>query len=149
CVAPVGTTQFFGPYFALNGDTSGISYAQVSNYQPIPLSAVDVRVVAAPATDCSTPLFADVHNQTLTAGIWYTAAMMGEATASPNTLQLKSYVDDTTETSGMVKLRFVHAAPGQGALDVGVEPTAGQFVSLFANVTYSNFGSGTGVNPGG
>jgi hypothetical protein len=137
CLAPAGSGRFTGPVLEQAGATAGLSYAQVTRYLSVPAGTYDVRVVAATATDCSSPVVPDTSGATLPAGRAITVAATG--LAAPSTSQpafaLVPLVDDTQVGAGKAKVRFVHASPGTPPVDVGAGSGA-SFTPIFTAVPY-------------
>jgi hypothetical protein len=131
CLAPQGTGVFTGPILAayasmLNSQgiapgASNLGYQQVSAYISVKPDTYMVRIVAVP--DCSVGLLqADVPVTTLANGGFATVALLGEAL--PKSLQGIALADDPTQPVGeagaKLYLRFLHAAPNQGDIEVSL-----------------------------
>jgi hypothetical protein len=129
CIAPQETGVFQGPLLAayasmLNSQGiapggSNVSYQQVSSYISVKPDTYAVRIVAVP--DCSVGLLqTDVPVTTLANGGFATVALLGEAL--PRSLQGIALADDPTQPVGeagaKLYLRFLHAAPNQGDIEV-------------------------------
>jgi hypothetical protein len=149
CLAPHGTTNFTQRLLGSVGYSSGVKYAQMSAYNPTQSGDYDARVVAADAPNCSTALLGlpDQTNLTsMVAGSSYTITMMGRVAAgAAEPFQMKIFLDETSQISGKVNLRFIHAAVGVPAVDVGIA-MGGSFMTLFTNVLFAQVGKGTGVD---
>jgi hypothetical protein len=140
CVAPHGTTTFQGPLLAAaangaggsDGGVQGIAYQKVSKYFLMAAHAYDVRVVVAGATDCSFGLVTDdTMGLALNDGSFETIALMGKASVASgaSALKLVGFFDDPKAPppadggAAKLSLRFLHAAPDQGTLDLAVGST--------------------------
>jgi len=149
CLAPHGTTNFGQPLLRAAGYTRGVKYREVSAYNQTQSGTYDARVVAAGSTNCSTALLG-LPDQTnlapMLAGNTYTIAMMGRVAAgAPEPFQVHIYQDETNQLSGKVNLRFIHAAVGVPAVDVGIG-MSGVIMTVFTNVLFAEVGKGTGVD---
>lgn len=100
-----------------------INFGEVSRYLNVKASGtVDIIVVSAGATDCSTPRA--IGTVTLDAGKHATIVLMGVAkgTVSPaRALGISAFVDESMSDSSLVRMRVVHAALGT-AQSLGVGP---------------------------
>ncbi|HKQ70817.1 MAG TPA: DUF4397 domain-containing protein [Polyangiaceae bacterium] len=145
--APAGGFTI-GPVLKGLGVPTGLSYTQVTGYVTLQPRVYDVRIVAANAADCSTPLagLPDTSLPLLVGGTYSTIAAIGLVTADAGpAFQLKPYLDERAVTTGKAKLRFIHASPGTPNVDVGLA-TAESFMAVFTDVPYSAVGGGTGVD---
>ncbi len=164
CFAAHGTTTYMGPIVAsvaVDGGASGLSFGQVTGYLALGLApgVYDVRTVAAGATDCTAALTGagDTTNlATLAAGESYTIAALGETTpaSGDHPFSIALLGDDTASPTGDAAIRFLHASPSLGALDVGsgslatTDASAADFVPWFTNVTYGLTGLTSAVDGG-
>jgi hypothetical protein len=102
--------------------TAGLAYGQMTAYVSVPLvSYADLRVVAANAADCSTPLVPDFDNLPITVAQLATVALMGSAgDAGGHTPSLAAFADDpaTGFPSEGARIRFVNAAPAAPSTDI-------------------------------
>src|SRR6185503_2813968 len=129
CIAPTGSNAYRAPLLASLGATGGLAYSKITTYVKLPAGTYDARVVAAGATDCKQPAVPDTVGIAVMPGTTATIAAIGDVVrddlaAHDPAFQLKAFVDDTTVTSGKIKLRFVHASPGTPAVDVGLGTAA-------------------------
>ena len=106
---------------------SGLTYGEVTEYQPVPAGTVTVTFRAADAAAGSPP--AATTELRLAAGESGSALVAGEATAP----LAKSFLDDlSAPPAGSARVRLVHMAPGVPAVDARVR----QGVRLFADAVY-------------
>jgi hypothetical protein len=164
CFAAHGTTTYVGPIVAsvaTDGGAPGLSFGQVTGYLALGLApgVYDVRTVAAGAADCTAALMGagDTTNlATLAAGERYTIAALGETTpaSSDHPYSIALLGDDDVAPTGDVAVRFLHASPSLGALDVGsgslvtTDASVADFVPWFTNVTYGLTGLASAVDGG-
>jgi hypothetical protein len=124
CLAPEGGA-FSGPYMASVGEAGGLAYGELSEYvAQAPGQRYTLRAVAAGATDCATPLPGTVDVITAAAAEVderRTLALLGErAAGSPSPLAWRELLDDAVPATGsQMKVRFLHASPGLGPVDLG------------------------------
>jgi hypothetical protein len=133
------------------GDGGGVSIAfpQVTSYLLISPGTYAVRLVAASATNCATPVV-DLPTVTLAANSYTTIAALGEATrvGSDQPLSLVPFTDDVSAPAGQIALRFINASPGQSLspADLGTGSLAGSggpFAALFTAVAFGKTGAGS------
>jgi hypothetical protein len=132
CLAPVETGVFQGPLIAqtaaalLNQGTSpgatNLSYPQASAYMVTKPDTYTARIVVAGATDCTAGILRqDVPVPSLAGGGFATVALLGEAEAM-SSLEAVALLDDGTQpvpdSGAKLYMRFLHAAPNQGDLQV-------------------------------
>jgi hypothetical protein len=133
CLAPQETGLFQGPLLSqyaamLNSQGvapggSNVSYPQVSSYISVKADTYTARIVVAGSTDCSGSgiLRSDIPVPSLANGGFATVALLGEAVPNP-ALQGIALADDSTQPVGeagaKLYLRFLHAAPNQGDIEV-------------------------------
>jgi hypothetical protein len=119
------------------GGATGLSYAQVTRYLDVAAGTYDVRIVAATAADCASPVVPDTTGATLPAGAAITVAATGLAApgAGQPGFALVPLVDETQVAAGKAKVRFVHASPGTPPVDVGAGSGDG-FTPLFTAVPF-------------
>jgi hypothetical protein len=148
CLAPAGTTTFTGPVFKGLGEAAGLSFGDVTRYLEVDAVEYDVRLVAPNAADCATPLagVADFTSPAaLPGGAYATLAVMGDAAAGGQDLQLRTYVDRTAApAAGQVAVRFIHASPDTPAVDVGLLDGA-TFTPIFTDVPFGEFDATPGT----
>ena len=159
CLTPNGTMFTGTPLLRSLAVTTGLSYPQVTTYLDVPVQAYDVRVVLATATDCATAAVPDTMNIAVTNGLYATVAATGDlmvpdagapdAGADPG-FSLKTFVDNSGAPipASNILLRFVHASPGTGPVDVGLG-SAGTFTTVFPNVAFGRVAVGAGIDPNG
>jgi len=136
--APFGV----GPLLASSGLTAGLAYPQASAHVAVPPGTYDLRVVAAHATDCATPLagIPDRANAgTFEPGHYASLVAVGSLAKSFWAVDVLS--DEPAPTPGRAKLRFVHDTMAAPALDVGMGG-GGAFVPLFTGVSFRSAGTG-------
>jgi hypothetical protein len=172
CLTPTGTTFSGTPVLRGLAVTAGLSYSQVTTYVDLPVQAYDVRVVLATSTDCATGAVPDTANIAVTDQLYATIGAIGDLApptvdggaggdagsdggdaGGPKTdpsFKLKVFVDDHAAPSpaGNILLRFVHASPGTGAVDVGLG-SGGAFTKVFDNVAFGTVATGTGIDMNG
>ena len=151
CLAPAGTTTFTGPVFKGLGGTGaadGVSFGQVTRYIEVDAAEYDVRLVAPNAADCTTPLtgLTDFTSPpALAAGAYVTLAAIGDLALGGEDFQLKGFVDRTAAPpAGSVAVRFVHASPDTGPVDVGLL-AGGTFTPIFTDVAFGEFDASPGT----
>ena len=187
CIAPHGTGMFQGPLLAhdaaaLVGDAGlpddagaiGLTYAQVSAYVPVDPGPYDVRLVAAGAPSCDTPL-STAGGEVTDAGHPADAGARGSAdwtdlpaiandtsttllvagdllpSGSDAPLGVTMMTDDAVLTTGAVVLRAINAVPSAAAIDLGFGPGAGAdagWLPLFTGVTFGGAGGSPGPGEG-
>lgn len=149
CIAPYGTSSFGTPLIAQIADqldvdgSDGLSFGQVSVYMQVPAGRYELRIVESGDSSCSTKLIADVTLASLTNDAWHTIALVGDlsvAGADP-AASIAVFEDDSEGKIGYAKLRFIHAAPGLGALDLGLRAGDGDFEALFSGVRFGQVGT--------
>jgi len=163
CVAPRGTTAFRGPLLAalagaladagtpVDASVPGLGFPQVSAYVITKPGAYDARLVVAGAADCSTGIVPDLTTlPVLGSGGFATVALLGEA--QPPSLELVGLVDDATQSvpdggSAKLYMRFLHAAPGQPAVDLELDTTGKGPKPLFHAVPYGRASSADASTP--
>ncbi len=128
----------FGPLVTPNvvdagsydASVAGVGFGQVSQYLAITASGtVDISIVAAPATDCSSPIA--VGTFTLDPGKHDTIALMGVSksnVSSDRALGVSVFVDDSNGNPALVRMRLVNAALGTAQY-----PGIGPFAAALAN----------------
>jgi hypothetical protein len=159
CLTPTGTTFSGTPLLRSLAVTTGLSYAQVTKYLEVPVQTYNVRLVLATATNCLTPAVPDTMNVVVTNGLYATVGALGDlmvpdaGAADAGTdpaFALKVFVDNTGAPvpPSNIGLRFVHASPGTGPVDVGLG-SAGTFATVFGNVAFGNVAIGAGIDLNG
>jgi hypothetical protein len=152
CLAPHATADFRGPFVAglvaaeaeagtpSDAAVGGLAYPNASAYALVAPGTYDARIVVG--TGCSAKIAPDeIALPALSAGSSLTIALVGDAnSASGNAaLEVTGYLDDGRAGSALA-LRFIHAAPGLPAVDVGtVSGTA--FKALFSNIPFGSASS--------
>jgi hypothetical protein len=173
CLTPTGTAFAGTPLLRSLAQTTGLTYSQVTTYVDLPVQAYDVRVVLAAATDCTNKAVPDTTNIAVTDQLYATIAAIGDlappvadggavdggtadggaadagTTIDPG-FMLKVFVDahGAPTPAGNILLRFVHASPGTGAVDVGLG-SGGSFTKVFGNVAFGMVATGTGIDTNG
>ena len=159
CLTPSGTPFAGTPLLRSLAVTTGLAYSQVTTYVDLPVQAYDVRIVLATATDCATRAVPDTMNVAVTDGLYATIAALGvlmvpdAGTADAGTdpgFTLKVFADDrgAPTPAGNIFLRFVHASPGTGAVDVGLG-SGSAFTKVFGNVAFGMVATGAGIDANG
>ena len=137
CLVDAESGEEIGPLF----DEAGVAFGGISEYSGVHSGSYSVIVTAPGATDCGTALLtADAG--ALALGDARTVAVTGlvEADAgTPEELSLQVFTDDLTEpAAGKTHARFIHAAPGAPAVDIGYleDPEdSASFVPLWEGAT--------------
>jgi hypothetical protein len=137
CLAPSGSARFSGPVLEGAGGASGLAYGQATRYLDVAAGQWDVRVVAASAADCATPIVPDTTGVTLAAARAITVAATGLVApgAGQPGFALVPLEDVTQVAPDRARVRFVHASPGTPAVDVGTGSGA-SFTPVFTAVTF-------------
>jgi hypothetical protein len=149
CIATAGS-PFTTPLFASLGARVGLAYPQVTEYVELPIASYDVRVILATETTCANPAVADTKGIALAKDLTATVAAIGivdpsgEAIANPR-FRLAVFADSVDVAANKTKIRFIHASPGTGNVDVGIQ-TAHGFAKLFGNVEFGKFAVHGGVD---
>jgi hypothetical protein len=150
CVAAHGSGNFSGPVFAAAGAPKGLAYANVTKYLDVPAAQLDVRIVAPDAPDCSKSLagLPDYTNlPALPAGAHVTVAAEGEVAAGDVPFGLHAYIDEASVDADKARLRFVHASPGTGAVDVGLGGGV-LFTPVFSDVAFGGTSAAASTDNG-
>jgi hypothetical protein len=137
CLAPAGSGRFSGPVLEGAGGASGLAYGQATRYLDVDAGQWDVRVVAASAADCATPIVPDTTGVRLVASRAVTVAATGLAapvSGQPG-FALVPFEDATQVARDRARVRFVHASPGTPPVDVGVGSGA-SFTPVFTAVAF-------------
>jgi len=93
---------------------AGITFPRISPYVSVAPGKYDVRVVAAGATDCATPIFDERTDlPAFVAGAFTTLAAVGDLNAQGTdpAIALAAFSDDSSVPAGEMHLRFVNAIP--------------------------------------
>jgi hypothetical protein len=137
CLAAAGSGLFTGPVLAQAGAAAGLAYGQATRYLDVAAGTYDVRIVAAAAVDCTSPIVPDTAGASLPGGRAVTVAATGLAApaAGQPSFALVPLVDETQVAAGKAKVRFVHASPGTPPVDVGAGAGA-SFTPLFTAVPF-------------
>jgi hypothetical protein len=148
CVKAPGDTDYTGPLIktmlARNG---GVPYGYATGYMPLKPVAYVAHVVSGLATSCNVTALGGVPDQnlmTLSAGKRYTIAAMGAPPFSAFKLPVVTVLeDDLTVVENGARLRFVHAADGQGGLEFGAG-SSGTYTKNFSASDYTKVGDAGG-----
>lgn len=119
CLKPDGTAAFSGKFV----QQGGLNFASTSTRAATDAGTYSVRIVAASASDCTASYqeLGDIGPIQLAGDTAYTVALMGRLAGSgAGGVGVRTYTDDLSApaTPG-VKLRFAHASPELGSVDVG------------------------------
>lgn len=151
CLIPAGGAQdtAIGPIFKNRNDTNGIEFGEVSSFIDVPAGQYSLRLVEPNAQNCETALAGTMDQAGLTfrEGAFHTAAVMGEvnpAGGGVQTLEMRVFDDDLSPEAGQAKIRFIHASPDAGAVDVGTVDGQGTFTPIFSGVGFAQTGAGKG-----
>ncbi|HEX4451748.1 MAG TPA: DUF4397 domain-containing protein [Kofleriaceae bacterium] len=152
CIAPASTGVFDRMLLKTLGGTIGLAYAQVTAYVDLPVGSYDARIVDANASDCSIGAVKDATGIAVDDDETATIAAIGDldpsgAAAHDPALHLAAFVDDTSVTAAMTKVRFIHASPGTAAVDVGLGSGV-SFVRVFADVAFGTVASADSADNG-
>lgn len=152
CVKAKGSadTTFVGPVLKAKLAT-GLAFAQLSEYLDLEPGEYTARLVAPGAASCATSLASlpDYDLPKLPAGVWATAAAIGEVSKTPATFTVKPFVDSHgAPASGKIAIRFVHASPNTPAVDVGVGEGSA-FAKIWSDVSFPNAGAPSGADANG
>jgi hypothetical protein len=138
CLAPAGTGDFTGPVLEQAGGSGGLSYAQATRYLDLAAGTYDVRVVAATAVNCASPVVPDTGGATLPEGSAVTIAATGLVAPGDGQpgFALVPLVDETRVAAARAKVRFVHTSSGTPPVDVGAG-SGESFTPLFTAVPFA------------
>lgn len=141
CLRPASASGFAGvrPTLASNGVAAGLAYTQVTAYLTVPAGAYVARLVAPGSMNCDTALggLPDVNLPALTGGQVATVAAVGVLGAMGDTaFRVVPFIDDLTAAPATSRIRFIHAAPGVPAVDVGILEASNAFTAVFNNVAF-------------
>jgi hypothetical protein len=147
CVKGPGETEFTGPLIrtALQRN-GGVPYGYATAYVTLKPVAYLAHVVSGLATGCNGPSLGGVPDMNfvqLVAGRSYTVAAMGNPLTTFKLPVVSLLEDDSTVTAGQARLRFVHAADGQGGLEFG-SGSSGTYSKLFSANDYGKAGDAGG-----
>lgn len=138
CLIDAESDEEIGPI--AGGD--GLAFQDITDYDAYHSGAYTIRLVAGGASGCGTPLAETAAPEQLNFGDVRTLAVIGLASADeedPEALSFAIYEDDlTAPAAGQVRARFLHAAPGAPAVDIGYIDDADEFVILWENASYPN-----------
>lgn len=119
CLRPDGTATFSGKFV----QQGGLGFASTSARASVDAGTYALRIVAASASDCSTSYqgLGDIGNIQIAADFPQTVALMGRlAGTGAGGVGVRTYTDNlTAPPSPGVNLRFAHASPELGSVDVG------------------------------
>ncbi len=151
CLIPAGGAPdaAIGPIFQKRNDTNGIEFGEVSSFIDLPAGQYSLRLVEPNAQNCETALAGTMDQAGLTfrEGAFHTAVMMGEfnpAGGGVQTLEMGVFDDDLSPEAGQAKIRFIHASPDAGTVDVGTVDSQGTFTPIFPGVNFAQTGVGKG-----
>lgn len=152
CVAREGA-PFVAPHMASAGVAAGLRYPSASEYVEVtPGARYSVRVVAAGAVDCATPLagVADALTGVLADMDAVTVVAAGEVAAgAPHPLALQALVDATAGGAvGTMTARVFHASPDLGTVDFGAS-SALLYAPQFTGLTFGVVPTAASVAAGG
>lgn len=143
CLAATGSDAFIGPVLAGAGGLTGLRYAHATKYFDVPADSYQVRLVAPSAADCANSLggLPDVGPFELASDRASTIAATGKlAHGEAAPFALIAYNDELAPDPAAARLRFIHASPGTGAVDVGLGGGA-VFEPVFSNLSYGQTAS--------
>ena len=146
CLAPHGSGNFGSPVLASLGHATGLAYGNVTKYFDLDAVRYDVRLVAPNSADCkqalgNLPDFTELPE--IPPGASVTIAAEGlVAFGATRPFELEPYIDDASVSDGKAKLRFVHASPGTGPVDVGLGGGA-LFQSVFSDISFGGIAATT------
>jgi hypothetical protein len=137
CVYPSGGSATTP---ALGG--AGLAYPLATAYLELMPGSYDIGVIAAGA-NCASPI-TTLTNVAVEADKAYTIAAVGMSMPDIGDapLTFETYVDTLTTTAGKTTLRFVHAASGVPAVDVGTGSSA-MFSAVWTNTAFGDVGGPT------
>lgn len=119
CLKPDGTAAFSGKFV----QEGGLNFASASSRASLDAGTYQLRIVAASAADCASSYqgLGDIGNIQIDGDTAYTVALVGRLAGSgAGGVAVREYTDDpSAPASPGVKLRFAHAAPELGSVDVG------------------------------
>jgi Domain of unknown function (DUF4397) len=143
CFAAQGGGALIGPQMGVRGEAGGLQYAdparQVGRQALIAAGTWQVRIIAAGAVDCASPIFPD-GLISVAEGMSYTVAVTGLATSTSAPHSVYTWADAIVTPANQVLLRFVNAAmasptAGSPPLDAGTgAPDA--FHAVFRDVLF-------------
>jgi hypothetical protein len=144
CVKKTGAedSTFVGPVLqTIAGAEAGLPFATVTKRVELDAGAYTVRLVAADATACGTPLLAGLQYDlpNLATGTEATVAALGLVGGTGDqAFTVKPFVDDpAAPASGKIKLRVIHASPDTPGVDVGTGTGTG-FGKLVSDLKFKN-----------
>jgi hypothetical protein len=150
CLTRAGT-PFEGKPVAQGFLKAPLAYPQVTGYFNLPVRNYDLRVVLSTATDCSTPVVPDTLNFAIASGSPFTIGATGDwlvpSASTDPAFALKIWHDEVPPR-GTGGLRFLHASPGTGAVDVGKD-YGGTSTKLFGNVAFGRLPTGPTIDTNG
>jgi hypothetical protein len=148
-----------GPDGGTGGIPSGLAFSQATTYLTVAPDRYSVRLVAAGAVDCGTPL-ASLDTVTLADGTYTTLADVGVAAVGQATpvmsdaaLKVVAFADDVTAPAGQIALRFINASPSASLASVAfgtgsLAGTNGPYASLFSAVPFAGTSSASTTDAG-
>ncbi len=148
CVKAPGDTEYTGPLIkTMLQRNGGVNYGYATGYMPLKPVAYVAHVISGLATNCNVISLGGVPDQNLmmlTGGKRYTVAAMGAPPFSAFKLPVVTVIeDDPTTVGSQARLRFLHAADGQGGLEFG-SGSSGTYMKLFAASDYTKVGDASG-----
>jgi hypothetical protein len=165
CVAPHGSTAFEGPLVHQLADDEGgpdvgIAYGQVSAYLSLAPGALDVRIVAAGASDCASAIEVDgqallgspdVTDGAALAPSGYATLLIAGSAASDSGTQGVTVTllgDDAVLAGGAASLRAINAMPSAPALDFGLGSFSTEWQPLLIKVAFGTASTQAGPSAG-
>lgn len=140
CAAPHGSTTFqnLGTSDSDAGTGVALTYPSVSAYFGIDPQQLDLEIVAATATDCSTPMGSPATNlPAFAANGYYTVVIAGSSQSGAGAqLEIAGFTDDAPATSG-TNIRFLNMAPGITDADFGFGSSASTFSPVVTDVAFA------------
>lgn len=147
CVKGPGESDFTGPLIrTMLQRSGGVPYGYATAYLTLKPVTYQAHVVSGLATSCSGPSLGgvpDMNFASLVAGRSYTVAAMGNPLSTLKLPVVSLLEDDVTVQQGQARLRFVHAADGQGGLEFG-SGSSGTYSKLFSANDYGKVGDAGG-----
>jgi len=129
------------PGIDANAPRLGVTFPRISPYVAVPPGTYDVRVVAAGASDCASPLFADRTDlSAFVAGTYSTLATVGDLNdeGTDPAIALVAFSDDTRASPAPVRVRFINGIPSvttASFVQLGI-----YFVPIVSDVQFGNVG---------
>ena len=147
CVKGPGETDFTGPLIrSMLQRNGGVPYGYATAYLTLKPVSYQAHVVSGLATSCTGPSLGGVPDMNfvqLVAGRNYTVAAIGNPLTTLKLPVVSLLEDDPSTQAGQARLRFVHAADGQGGLEFG-SGSSGTYSKLFTANDYGKAGDAGG-----